>query len=351
MSKESISSIKEENYRVFLSYSHSDKKVAKKIVKKLQNLNLTVLWDEEIRPSVPFSNSIKNMITYSHLFISLITNKSKYSPWVHQEIGYAVAINIPILPIAIGNLPKGMIKQIHAVTLDIELESFDKIINLDFIKETIENKPSPSLEIVKVAYLPEKRTEFMAKYANGVIDRGNYGKVRQIGPFSSFSIPDTEVDDKMWKIRDNRDKHYHNLQREERISLEKHVEQRGCKLIIDPSLIFTGRPKEATINRLETLRQFLIKNRTNKNIEIAICNSARERSLTIVGNWFSALSINPDPSGYKQTIFSWHAKEVLDELNKFDILFNEILEGYKFRPKNSCDYAIKEVEKCLEEII
>ena len=55
-----------------------------------------------------FTERIKTLISHSHVFIPLLTEVSHTRPWVHQETGFAIALRVPVLPIAVdrlGNFP------------------------------------------------------------------------------------------------------------------------------------------------------------------------------------------------------------------------------------------------------
>ena len=59
--------------------------------------------DAPLGESLP--DAIKKAIEASQLFLVFITRHSRKSPWVNQEIGYALGKEIPVIPIE-----KGMIK-------------------------------------------------------------------------------------------------------------------------------------------------------------------------------------------------------------------------------------------------
>ena len=53
----------------------------------------------------------------------LITEEAERRGWVHQEIGYAVAMNVPVLPVVEGEPPSGIIRTHEAVRLDKDGDS------------------------------------------------------------------------------------------------------------------------------------------------------------------------------------------------------------------------------------
>jgi len=249
-------------FRVFVSYSHEDRQLARKVVDALREKNVLPIWDDDIRPGAPFSDAIKGLISHAHLFMPIITPNAQQRPWVHQETGYAMAINIPVLPVAVNSLPSEMTAQLQAITVKDDFSDVaERLAEVD-IERVVFPPPSRPTSIVEVADWPETRTELIAQYANQVMELGDHGYVRQRGALSSFCIPDKGVDDPVWALREGkyaRSHYYHTLQREERRTLELHARERGCSLIINPEAIYYGRNKvgsEALRVRLATLLEF-----------------------------------------------------------------------------------------------
>src|SRR5687768_12859722 len=90
--------------RVFLSYARRDDGVASKVKRRLERLDdVDVLWDRNIGAGEPFSEAIRELISSAHLFMPLITSFAAHRPWLHREEGYAMAANVPILPVVVGN--------------------------------------------------------------------------------------------------------------------------------------------------------------------------------------------------------------------------------------------------------
>src|SRR4051812_17302682 len=102
-------------FRIFISYSHEDKKAVEGIDIVLRREGLTPVWDKEVKPGTSFTDSIKRQISTAHLFMPLLTRGSQDRPWVHQEIGFAIGIDVPVLPIALDQLPGEMVAAIQAL--------------------------------------------------------------------------------------------------------------------------------------------------------------------------------------------------------------------------------------------
>ncbi len=153
------------------------------------------------------------------------------------------------------------------------------------------------------------------------------GIVRQKGDFTSFSIPNENLSDKIWTLRtgeEPRSKEYHKLQREERYWLQKHALAKKCKLIIYPYLYLSHRGVNATISRLRTLRKFILANQGN--VKAVISNGAKDMSILTIGNWFMVDSIPTKGQGYRNTFYSWN-RNIVEHYNiKFDREFQQLLE-------------------------
>jgi hypothetical protein len=341
-------------FRVFVSYAHEDRDKAEKVVTILEDMGLQPVWDKDLRPGMAFAESIKGLITHVHVFMPLITENTKQRPWVHQETGYASALNIPVLPIALGSLPAEIIAQLQAISVEPDLSDLAERLQEANIEQVVFPPPLSPRSIVEVVDWPETRTELMGQYANRVIEFNAHGKVRQRGGLSSFSIPDKDVDHPIWKWRDGnspRSRYYHNLQREERVALESHArfDGCGCDLIIDLTLDFTqlGR-SDVTSCRLKPLLEFL-ETMNDSNARVVMSERARSGNLTIVGDWFVAESQVPRPGeGYRQTVFNWHAPTVLRAQRRFDREFDELYQASGVGPDDSRRAAIAAIKKILD---
>ena len=90
--------------RAFVSYTHDDLDIAKEVASVLEAQQIAADWDRNIQPGTAFTDAIKSRILHSHVFVPLITERSQRRPWIHQETGYAMALNIPVLPLVFGTV-------------------------------------------------------------------------------------------------------------------------------------------------------------------------------------------------------------------------------------------------------
>jgi hypothetical protein len=95
-----------------------------------------------------------------------------------------------------------------------------------------------------------------------------------------------------------------------------------------------------------------LKSDEGKKAEVAInANMPRTENLTIVGNWFLALTVAAAPGrGYYQTIFTRHAPSLQAKIAEFDEEFLRILSEQNVTLADSRRHAMKEIEKILAQL-
>lgn len=348
----------DQGYRVFLSYSHQDLKIVKAIDAVLKRNWLSPMWDEYFLYGQGFHEQIKNFIAHAHVFLPILTQAASHRNWVHQEIGYAMALNVPVLPIAIGEIPGEMIQNLHAIRIaqsrgdsqrgtlsPAALGRLGKLLTVETMQRLIERNPNPRSALFACADFPEARASMIASYCEDVRALGTAGLVRQKGALSSFHIPIETINHKVWRERYGRiersDEHC-RLQRFERLALTWHAEKSGCKLIIDPFLSYDRYGRSARRVRLECLQRFL-RQMPDGKCEVAIRrNMGHGTSNTYVGDWFAAESVLAVVGkGYFQTIFTRHAASLREKIANFDSEFAEILAEGEVKPRDSRREALR----------
>jgi hypothetical protein len=364
MKVKSAKSKDEREYRVFISYSHQDLKLVRAIHGALRRNHLAPMWDEHFAYGQGFHNQIKNFIAHAHVFVPVLTHTSNQRNWVHQEIGFATALNIPVRPIAIGELPGEMISHLHAIRVvqgarDAQrgqlsaaaLRRIERLLTRDVIEQLVESSARLGGDLFACAEYPDARAEMIAQYCEDVRALGKFGMVRQKGALSSFHLPTETINHRVWKERyggaERSDEHC-RLQRRERIALTRHTEAAGCKLIINPYLRYQTYGEKARLVRLKCLCKFL-EGMPDQKCQIAILNKMDHGiSNTYVGDWFSAESVSAIlGKGYYQTIFTRHAASLQEKIANFDSEFQELLADNGTNPANS---RIKALQLIGEEI-
>jgi len=247
-------------FRIFISYSHEDKQLALIASEALTDLGYHTLWDADIHPGTAFSDAIKGLIHHAHIFMPLITESAAQRPWVHQETGYAMALGIPILPVAVDAVPGQMAADLLALVVNNDFSDFKQKISALDLEQLVLGNEQPAYSNLEVSDWAENRAEMLARHANRVIELKFNGRIRQRAALSSFSIPDKDPKHPNWEQFEGkvpRSPFYRNLLRNERRALETHARAAGCDLIIDPEFCLERNGKTATQARLHILAQFL----------------------------------------------------------------------------------------------
>ncbi|HXU39478.1 MAG TPA: toll/interleukin-1 receptor domain-containing protein [Blastocatellia bacterium] len=334
--------------RVFISYTSKNLGIAARIDKAMRTNRLKPVWDRDLSQGEDFAEEIKRFIAFAHIFLPIITTEAVQAGWVHQEIGYALALRVPILPVTLGDvLPDKMIRKYQALRLN-ELPTMSELTsNLPRSKfDTLIRRYSrPENALYENAQFAVDRAKLFVEYAANVLDLGYTGCVRQKGALSSFHIPKRGSPVKEWDDRMGiflRDPGHRELQMQEREGLELHAAQSGCRLIINPYLLYADYGEKARISRLGTLVKFL-ESRGGRKAQVVINpRMHNETSVTLVGNWFAAESASATVAqGYKQTIFTRHAPTVQRKIDYFDQEFEGLLTELGWTPRTSRERAIK----------
>jgi TIR domain-containing protein len=357
-SGQGVQSIKD--MRVFISYAHEDYATALKIRNYLRCLGAHVLWDRSFALGSGFHEQIKTQIAYAHVFMPIITPSSSARGWVHQEIGYAMAMNVPVLPVALKELPDAMIGPLHAVMLrdQDDINRLGEHLKADALSLLVDQHDDPTLALHVCADESEDRAAMLYRYASEVrrLIGERHAVVLQSSALSSFHIPAETLRHQVFTDRYNLDDqkglHYRRLQRRERLALQWHACRSGARLIICPEVMTeTGLRPLAALTRFQTLVDFLEKAPDTIELRHGALKPHGE-NVTIVGDWFMATSlIGTRATGYRQTIFTRHAPTIGEQIKLFNREFDDTKEfpGQGSSRQNAIAYLCKEIE-CLRPL-
>jgi hypothetical protein len=372
-----MSSERKTKYRIFISYSSEDKDQKDILTRILKKNNLCPISDSEFRFGHGFHDQIKKFIAHAYVFMPLVSKSSNEKGWVHEEIGYAMAHNIPVLPIVIEELalPTDMIQELQAIKSNLKTDNKDelsKIINElsnilswetinDLLKSSFNELKRP---VYECAYYHLERTVMLVEYSKNISNlfRNQPKLFRQSGGLSSFHIPNTSPDGEEFKLRyfggNERVDTLNYWLREERINFEEFAIESGFKIIIDLDLKFEDSKENAfTIrkSRLTTLYKFfealpLAPREKGGKFEVIIDqNLDKRRNVIIVGDLFMAESLaGYQGQGLRQTMFTRHAPSINKQIKVFDSRFEELKE--KQSGETSVEHAKTEILKRLAEI-
>lgn len=87
-------------HHVFLSYSHKDMQIMRRVRDDLRAAGLTVWNDENLTPGTPsWKNAIEKAIENTGCLVVILSPDAKESEWIERELDYARACRVPILPV------------------------------------------------------------------------------------------------------------------------------------------------------------------------------------------------------------------------------------------------------------
>jgi len=102
--------------RVFLSHISTHKKEASDLQQVLSNYAIsTFVAHEDIEPTKDWQNEIEGALLTMDAFVALITPDFHSSNWTDQEIGFALARRVLVIPIRLGMDPYGFVARHQAI--------------------------------------------------------------------------------------------------------------------------------------------------------------------------------------------------------------------------------------------
>jgi hypothetical protein len=317
-------------YRVFISYAHADEPFVRQLGRVLKENGLQPVWDKDLAAGAGFDEQIKTFITHADAFLPVITPESTARGWVHQEIGFAMAHRVPILPVCRGASPSefAMISRFQGIQCGDDIQEIRAQLWASLVRDLVQATEQEARPLFECAVFPDDRARMLAEYANRVRKMRQFGRVRQRGGFTSFNIPDRTIGHKDWKDRygplSRSDEHI-TLLRGERQALEKHAREAGCTLIISGGHYEPLGPTVRAV-RIRTLIEFL-EGMPKGKVRVAFARSDAPESVTIVGDWFYAQSVRATvEKGYQNTMFTRHALTVRQRAQDFDREFDELAQ-------------------------
>ncbi|MEX2215133.1 MAG: toll/interleukin-1 receptor domain-containing protein [Phycisphaeraceae bacterium] len=339
-------------FRVFISYSHADSPLADRIRFHIAQLGASPMADVEFVPGVSFTDEIMDRIAHAHVFVPILTESASQRLWVHQEIGYAMGSRVPILPLAVGSLPEGLVEKLHALTLSPDLSDLETRFTSRRFDDVIRRGRNEVGPVYEAAGSADQRTDLLVRYSQGALRYG-HGRVKQMSAFTSFSIPDQRHTSTIWDDREGPTRHSEHVRRQlrqERQLLEQHARQKGCDLIIKPGVRALNCGPKGTLTRLQLLREFLA-SMSDELCNVAIHHDPLHGNLTIVDDWFVADAVVPYGGvGYLKTMFTRHAPTVLDHVAEFDQLMKDLLAETPLDGRSSRLVAIEQLDREIESL-
>lgn len=217
---------------------------------------------------------------------------------------------------------------------------------LDLLDEKYPNKNTTFQEAFEAS--TKDRTIQLASRSREIFKMYGGQIVRQKAINSSFSIPNREIRDSVWKkwIRD-----YHEELRAERFWLEKHVKVEYGKLIISPKeeTDYKIEAPEYAMLRLMILREFI--NSNSENLDVVSVPKGMKimnENLTIIGEMFYAQAISREKDSWENTYFK--NRKVKERIEKFDEEFEELLNRKGLNVFSSKENTLREIDEEISNL-
>lgn len=344
-------------YRAFICHASENKGLAEIVRSALERVGLDAWLDaRQLKPGKDFAAEIQHAILSAHLFVPVITAEAKRRPWVNQEIGFAQALNVPVLPVGVGIDAEtlGMIYHVQAISVPAQPKLpalIRQLENLDLL-ETIEAAGRSRRMFVEIASQAIDRPQFMVRYGERALAGTADCRVRQRAYYTSFSIPDKPLTDPIWERREHKQKRmpdYLRSQRAERQIMEKLARRDGCRLIIDPRpKLFPG-DRTGWRARIEVLEAFL-RDMPDSLLEVMTTEMVEAHNLVLVGDQFLAeADSRVAGQGYQRTHFSCHAPSALVHTMAFDEEFDDLCKAASIAPSQSREFTREKLVQLLSQ--
>jgi len=96
----------EKKFDIFISYPRQEKEWVRNLVKALSEQGLKVWYDEtEMRPGDSFIKQFEEGLRKSSNVVIIITREATRSNWMALELGAALGLHKPLIPIVSEDVP------------------------------------------------------------------------------------------------------------------------------------------------------------------------------------------------------------------------------------------------------
>ncbi len=97
-----------DHVRVFVSHLSSHERFAAEVVEELQKLRIDgFVAHKDIEPDLEWQNEIESALATCHVLVGLLHEGFSQSAWTQQEVGWALGRGVPVLMVALEEIPTG----------------------------------------------------------------------------------------------------------------------------------------------------------------------------------------------------------------------------------------------------
>jgi hypothetical protein len=108
------------DFKIFVSYSTKDLKQVELLKEQLANTPVQLfIAENSVAPGESLSGKIQYAISTCDLFLLIWSKNAKKSDWVSQELGQAIALRKPVLPLVLDQErpPTGFVSDIKYIQM------------------------------------------------------------------------------------------------------------------------------------------------------------------------------------------------------------------------------------------
>ena len=110
--------------RVFISHTSEHKKEAANLKMWLSGYGIaSFVAHEDIAPMMEWQNELIRALESMGILVAMLTEGFSRSYWTDQEVGFAVATKVPIVPIRMGRDPYGFMGKYQAISISGDFNS------------------------------------------------------------------------------------------------------------------------------------------------------------------------------------------------------------------------------------
>lgn len=333
--------------KVFLSYSHQDEATAHLLAYILNSHGLQCFVDRQLLPGSSFDVNLRQKIRESDLILVVLTQSSASSAWVNQEVGFALAIDKVVWPLAFEKniQPDGMLSTTQSYSL---FDWSDPSRTIDRLIEGLQGIPAggapetyySKFKLDQVIRGKIERARFISSNLRNLYEHNS----RQLSiylqaAFSSFAFSD----DPLYRSAGGHSDEYMGSLFEERESLTRLVRQPRTtfKMILWPVRAYDD---AFLAVRYRNLLEWMLEVKDEPNIDFR-CARYIGPTRHIVAEHFCIEGYKlHHTTGYEMSLVNYEPSKIENAVKEFDLVFNQASEAGQTK-----ESAIQQIESMYRQ--
>jgi TIR domain len=329
--------------KVFISHSRKDEAVAHLLAHILRANQIDCLIDRELQAGQKFDSKLQHLIKEANLILVLLTKDASRSPWVNQEIGFAIAHGKTVWPLAIETdiEPYGMFSTTQAYSL---FDWSDPAMAIQRLVSALQNSvpemanPYKQFGFDHVIEGKSERTRFIADRLRELRkDQSRRLVILHQAAFSIFAASD----DRLYREAGGHSPEYMELLLEERKALDELVSMPNCsyKVILWPVRAYEDRYLAI---RYANLLVWMEKVRDDPTVEYVCAQYPGPNRLIVMGEFLAdGFKLHHHP-GYEMTVVKYQEEQIEEAAAVFHQTFG--------RPVNGKETARERIRQMYEKV-